>query len=216
MFSVYVPSDIYRSLRDLLWWNQKSWQNSGISYPSPMLQKNQTTRIILMGLLNISFCGVLKVSLSHNDHTQFFFNHTWLISTELDDFMGVLDTRLAKTQQRQLAVGMVAKKVRKEGTPSDSLPPPDAPSWAVKDHPQVAGMWCNNYCYMHCHLSLVTSGGLASSPGHSHVFNVTRRKGERAWYVISRVRRHCVSYHESKKDASWSFPFSAIGRFVSM
>lgn len=47
--------------------------------------------------------------------------------------MAVLDSRLANSQQHQLATGMVAKKVRKEGAPSDSLPPPDAPSWAVKE-----------------------------------------------------------------------------------
>ena len=52
--------------------------------------------------------------------------------------MEILDDRLTKSQQCQLAVGMVAKKVRKEGTPSDSLPPPDAPSWALKDHAQNA------------------------------------------------------------------------------
>ena len=60
--------------------------------------------------------------------------------------MGVLEDPLAKGPQRQLAVGMVPKKVRKEGTPSDSLPPADAPSWALKDHPQ--NMW-HNVMYYH-------------------------------------------------------------------
>ena len=73
-----------------------------------------------------------------------------IISLELNDFMEVLEDCLAKGPQRQLAVGMVAKKVRKEGTPSDSLPPADAPSWALKDHPhQSASTWHNNVMYYH-------------------------------------------------------------------
>lgn len=80
--------------------------------------------------------------------------------------MGVLDTRLAKTQQRQLAIGMVAKKVRKEGTPSDSLPPPDAPSWAVKDHPQVAGMSCN---IITCTITLALSPGSLLHFCYNHI-----------------------------------------------
>ena len=63
--------------------------------------------------------------------------------------MEVLDDRLS--QQCQLAVGMVAKKVRKEGTLPDSLPPPDVSLWAVKDHTWNASMW-HNY-YMHYHLA---------------------------------------------------------------
>jgi hypothetical protein len=53
---------------------------------------------------------------------------------------------------------MVAKKVRREGTPSDLLPPPDAPSWAVKDQPRIAGIQHN----------VASSPGspLALSPGH--------------------------------------------------
>lgn len=65
----------------------------------------------------------------------------------LDDFMAVLDSCLAKSKQLQLATGMVAKKVRKEGAPSDSLPPPDAPSWAVKES---ASMCHAVTCTLHC------------------------------------------------------------------
>ena len=43
--------------------------------------------------------------------------------------MNVLDLRLVKKQPQPS--GLVAKKVRKIGTPSDSLPPYDAPSWAL-------------------------------------------------------------------------------------
>ena len=54
--------------------------------------------------------------------------------------MKVLDDRLSKRPQRQSAIGMVAIKVRKEGTPSDSLPPPGAPSWARILGVQVCGI----------------------------------------------------------------------------
>ncbi len=48
---------------------------------------------------------------------------------ELNDFMAVLDGRLSKKQPQ--ATGLVAKKVRKTGIPSDSVQPQDAPVWAV-------------------------------------------------------------------------------------
>lgn len=73
--------------------------------------------------------------------------HFLQLCSELDDFMAVLDSRLAKNQQRQIATGMVAKKVRKEGAPSDSLPPSDAPSWAIKDS---ASMCHAVTCTLHC------------------------------------------------------------------
>lgn len=44
--------------------------------------------------------------------------------------MELLDVRSAKKNLQPL--GLVAKKVHKQGTPSDCLPPPDAPSWAVQ------------------------------------------------------------------------------------
>ena len=95
--------------------------------------------------------GIVEHKLQWRSQSRFIVlcdDHTYilLISTELSDFMEVLDDRLAKSQQRQLAVGMVAKKVRKEGTPSDSPPPSDAPSWAVKDHAWSASMWHNITC----------------------------------------------------------------------
>ena len=42
--------------------------------------------------------------------------------------MDVLDRRLSKKPQ---PAGLVAKKVRKIGTPSDCTPPNDAPAWAL-------------------------------------------------------------------------------------
>ena len=44
-------------------------------------------------------------------------NSDLTVFVELSDFMAVLNNRLAKNR-RQLAFGMVAKKVRKEGAPS--------------------------------------------------------------------------------------------------
>ena len=43
--------------------------------------------------------------------------------------MAALDGRLARKESHP--VGLVAKKVRKIGSPSQSLPPANAPSWAV-------------------------------------------------------------------------------------
>ena len=48
---------------------------------------------------------------------------------ELDDFVAILDERLTRTNDS--AIGLVAKKVRKIGSPSKSFPPLNAPGWAV-------------------------------------------------------------------------------------
>ena len=45
-------------------------------------------------------------------------NSDLTVFIELSDFIAVLDNRLAKNH-RQLAFGMVAKKVKKEGAPSN-------------------------------------------------------------------------------------------------
>ena len=57
---------------------------------------------------------------------------TFVVS--MNEFMGVLDRRLEKGQQR--LSGIVAKKVRMAGVPSSSQPPPGAPTWAVKKNVQ--------------------------------------------------------------------------------
>ena len=51
--------------------------------------------------------------------------------------MKILDDRLAKKQN--FTVAIVAKKVRKEGVPSNTKAPLDAQNWAVK----TEGMFCN-------------------------------------------------------------------------
>ena len=43
--------------------------------------------------------------------------------------MAVLDERLARSNDAP--IGLVAKKVRKNGSPSKSLPPANAPPWSV-------------------------------------------------------------------------------------
>ena len=43
--------------------------------------------------------------------------------------MNVLEERLLKKQPQP--AGLVAKKVRKTGTPSTSTPPENAPTWAI-------------------------------------------------------------------------------------
>ena len=50
----------------------------------------------------------------------------------LNEFMALLEERLA--QKEPHPVGLVAKKVRKIGSPSKSLPPVNAPVWAVDSH----------------------------------------------------------------------------------
>ena len=50
------------------------------------------------------------------------------LNTELNEFMELLVSRLSK---KPLLQGMVAKKVMILGDPSKSLPPNDAPTWAV-------------------------------------------------------------------------------------
>ena len=52
---------------------------------------------------------------------------------ELDKFMAVLDQRLS-ARKLQPAVGIVAKKVRRVGDPSKTVPPVGAPSWAVRSN----------------------------------------------------------------------------------
>lgn len=53
-----------------------------------------------------------------------------LIIIELDKFIDVLDKRLEKGAKE--TPGLVAKKERKLGLPSSSIPPMEAPRWAVK------------------------------------------------------------------------------------
>ena len=48
----------------------------------------------------------------------------------LDKFIDVLDKRLEKAAKE--TPGLVAKKERKLGLPSSSIPPMEAPCWAVK------------------------------------------------------------------------------------
>ena len=55
-----------------------------------------------------------------------------MLRAELSEFMAVLDDRLAKKQSSTVGLQLVAKKVRREGAPSDCLPPPDAPHWATR------------------------------------------------------------------------------------
>ena len=83
--------------------------------------------IILMALLNIISRGGLKVSC----YTLIIITVVH-VTTELDEFMAVLDRRVLKSQANQ-PVGLVAKKVRRVGEPSTE-PPPGAPSWTVKPH----------------------------------------------------------------------------------
>ena len=53
---------------------------------------------------------------------------------ELNEFVQVLDACIAL--KRQQTPGLTARKVKKEGKPSECLPPADAPVWAVKNKGQ--------------------------------------------------------------------------------
>ena len=64
---------------------------------------------------------------------------------ELDEFMALLDNRLSMKQKSHHVTSLVAMKVRKEGDISDSLPPLNAPKWAVKTVTSKAKvMWYTN------------------------------------------------------------------------
>ena len=66
----------------------------------------------------------------------------------LNEFMALLEERLG--QKDPHPVGLVAKKVRKIGSPSKSLPPINAPVWAVDPH-----FGTGEYMYMYsCRFSL--------------------------------------------------------------
>lgn len=54
--------------------------------------------------------------------------------------MATLDERVAKKESHP--VGLVAKKVRKTGSPSQSVPPANAPSWAVNADSNQGKMTC--------------------------------------------------------------------------
>ena len=56
--------------------------------------------------------------------------YTALIYIELNEFIHALDKRLEKSAKE--APGRVAKKERKLGLPSTSVPPKQASRWAVK------------------------------------------------------------------------------------
>lgn len=79
--------------------------------------------IIPMVSWNTNFYGALKVS----EHGGFeFIVLVTCYPSELNDFVVVLESRM--TREHNMPSGMVAKKVR---SPSTSVPPSDAPSWAV-------------------------------------------------------------------------------------
>ena len=48
----------------------------------------------------------------------------------MDEYIHVLDNRMEKKQVK--VVSLVAKKSRCLGSPSESLPPPYTPAWAIK------------------------------------------------------------------------------------
>ena len=58
--------------------------------------------------------------------------HCYYVVIELNEFMKILDDRYSNMQAKSLASGLVAKKFRKEGSPSATVPPNDAPKWAIK------------------------------------------------------------------------------------
>ena len=66
----------------------------------------------------------------------FCFTCKTIFIVELNDFMQVLDARVAKKKQQP--PGLTARKVLKEGKPSECLLPPYAPVWAVKNTGQFS------------------------------------------------------------------------------
>ena len=64
------------------------------------------------------------------DIFKWHYTHFFNICEELDEYIKVLDNRLEKNQIKP--VGFVAKKCRRVGSPSVSMPPPYSPAWAIK------------------------------------------------------------------------------------
>ena len=64
----------------------------------------------------------------------------------LNEFTDVLDKRLSKKPQ---PAGLVAKKIRKIGTPSDCTPPFNAPAWAlIRDNGMCHYMEAYSFYYV--------------------------------------------------------------------
>lgn len=84
--------------------------------------------------------GIIEHKLSWRSNSKIQFNVVMtllllfvsLFGLELNEFMCLLDNRLAAKQKTQPMTSLVAKKVRKEGSLSESLPPSNAPVWAVQ------------------------------------------------------------------------------------
>lgn len=69
--------------------------------------------------------------------------------------MDVLDRRLSKKPQ---PAGLVAKKVRKVGAPSDCEPPSDAPAWAlIRDNGTYIILWRHAVFTMYIFLLIIGS-----------------------------------------------------------
>ena len=49
---------------------------------------------------------------------------------ELNEYIELLDKRFSEKNHRE--AGLVAKKIRKLGSPSTSEPPTDSPTWAIE------------------------------------------------------------------------------------
>lgn len=86
------------------------------------------TKKILMELQSISSHGAQTVRLKQKCEITMTALYCHL---ELNEFMALLDSRLAK-QKHHPVTTLVATKVRREGCVSSSLPPPNAPKWAVQ------------------------------------------------------------------------------------
>ena len=71
--------------------------------------------------------------------------------TELNEFMTVLDARLERKEPHP--VGLVARKVRKAGSPSKTLPPVNAPVWCINPtYKDGECMHSHSICFTHTHV----------------------------------------------------------------
>lgn len=95
--------------------------------------------IILTELLSINYLGDLRVSSVYciMCHLEYLYYYMYI---ELDKFMEVLEQRF-NVQQQKKPSGIVPKKVRKVGEPSESPPPLGAPLWAIKKEFHNMGMY---------------------------------------------------------------------------
>ena len=78
------------------------------------------------------------------DQCYYFYYNNYCYLVGRDKYISVLNKRLDDKAPKDIT-GIVAKKVRRQGSPSTSVPPTNVPAWAVKVVDE--GKFCI-YCFI--------------------------------------------------------------------